>query len=342
MVARAHKRLLIRVVGGADYLQILAVAGIATVLITRAFLALSGYPQVGGGGLHIAHVLWGGLLMLVALVTALLFVGRAAKDCVAFIGGVGLGLFVDEVGKFVTRTNDYFYRPAASIIYLVFAALLVLTSLVRAERLTTPEQRVVNAAEIAVVGLGSGLTPRQRTLARHLLGRSDAPDERSAAVARLLELAPDRPDPLEHNRLIRRTTALLRTLVEHRWFVIALVVVYVFQAVVVGIVFLVQALLLVTGHPVAANADRGAIIASAFTTNITSALAVTGALLLRRGTRTEAFGFLKAATLFALLVTQVFNFTDSQFRALAALPFELLALGVFSYQLRRLRRHPPA
>ena len=34
-------------------------AGIATVLITRAYLAATGYPQIGGGALHIAHVLWG-------------------------------------------------------------------------------------------------------------------------------------------------------------------------------------------------------------------------------------------------------------------------------------------
>lgn len=31
-------------------------------------LAVAGYPQVGGGGLHVAHVLWGGLLMGVGLV----------------------------------------------------------------------------------------------------------------------------------------------------------------------------------------------------------------------------------------------------------------------------------
>ena len=30
---------------------------------TRWFLDLTGYPQVGGGELHIAHMLWGGLLL---------------------------------------------------------------------------------------------------------------------------------------------------------------------------------------------------------------------------------------------------------------------------------------
>ena len=31
-----------------------------TVTLVRLFLELTGYPQVGGGTLHIAHLLWGG------------------------------------------------------------------------------------------------------------------------------------------------------------------------------------------------------------------------------------------------------------------------------------------
>jgi hypothetical protein len=119
---------LVRIADGAGYLQVLALAGITTVLVTRAYLGLTGYPQLGGGTLHIAHVLWGGLLMLAGLMSALLFVGGGARACTAVLGGVGLGLFADEVGKFITRTNDYFFRPAAAIIYLVFAGLLVLAS----------------------------------------------------------------------------------------------------------------------------------------------------------------------------------------------------------------------
>ena len=32
----------------------------STVAITRYYLELTGYPQVGGGELHIAHLLWVG------------------------------------------------------------------------------------------------------------------------------------------------------------------------------------------------------------------------------------------------------------------------------------------
>ena len=70
-------------------------------------------------------MLWGGLLMLAALVIVLSFLGRAAERVSAIIGGIGFGMFIDEVGKFVTSDNNYFFRPAASLIYVIFILLFL-------------------------------------------------------------------------------------------------------------------------------------------------------------------------------------------------------------------------
>jgi len=88
--------------------------------VTRLFLELAGYPQVAGGELHIAHLLWGGLLVFLAALTPLVLSNRWAYTIAAILTGLGVGLFLDEVGKFITRTNDYFYPPAAPIIYVIF------------------------------------------------------------------------------------------------------------------------------------------------------------------------------------------------------------------------------
>ena len=47
--------------------ETLLIAAVATVLVIRTQLWLTNYPQLGGGGLHIAHLLWGGLFMLLAI-----------------------------------------------------------------------------------------------------------------------------------------------------------------------------------------------------------------------------------------------------------------------------------
>lgn len=43
------------------YLLITLLSFAMSVSLTRLFLELSGYPQLGSGTLHIAHVLWGSL-----------------------------------------------------------------------------------------------------------------------------------------------------------------------------------------------------------------------------------------------------------------------------------------
>ena len=94
-----------------------------TIAVTRAYLALTGYPQVGGEVFHIAHAIWGGLLLIIGLIGAMILTNSWASWAGAILGGVGAGLFVDEVGKFITQDNDYFFPLAATIIY-VFLVLL--------------------------------------------------------------------------------------------------------------------------------------------------------------------------------------------------------------------------
>jgi len=88
-----------------------------TVMVTRVYLELTGYPQVGDSTYHVAHVLWGGLLLFIAVALPLSIVNRYALWASAVLGGIGAGLFIDEVGKFITQSNDYFFPLAFPIIY---------------------------------------------------------------------------------------------------------------------------------------------------------------------------------------------------------------------------------
>jgi len=309
-------------------LRLMAVSGIATVLVTRAYLAATGYPQVGNGTLHIGHVVWGGLLMIAALTIALMW-GGAARTPTALLGGVGIGLFVDEVGKYLTRTNDYFFRPAAAIIYLVFAALLVVAALLRQDAAAVSEHdegvRLAMAARIAADGLAGGLTSAERERAELLLDGC-APEERDAAL-RLLAGAPTR----QPGRIARLGATLRRWGTRAADLPYAEAVMFALLAishVAVAIVFIAQA---VTGEP--HSTDAGAITAGAVT-RVISLVLILAALAVRPRSRFGAYRLCRAAILVDLLISEVFNFNDSQFGALGELPFLLLALAFFGYRLK--------
>jgi hypothetical protein len=99
----------------------------ASVSLTRLGLSLTGYPQLGGGELHIAHVLWGGLLLFAAALLPLVLANRWVFTAGSVLAGVGVGLFIDEVGKFITQRNDYFFRRRA-IVYTFFLLTILLLS----------------------------------------------------------------------------------------------------------------------------------------------------------------------------------------------------------------------
>ena len=69
------------------YLVVTIAAFAVTVAGTRWYLDLTGYPTVGGGELHVAHVLWGGLALFVAVLLAMLYVGERAQLLSALLAG---------------------------------------------------------------------------------------------------------------------------------------------------------------------------------------------------------------------------------------------------------------
>jgi hypothetical protein len=193
---------LVRRKAAENHLLITLLSFAASVSLVRLFLGLTGYPQIGAGELHIAHLLWGGLLLFAAALLPLLLANRWVYAVGALLAGIGVGLFIDEVGKFITQHNDYFYSPAAPIIYVFFLFTILL--LLNVRRLfsanTLPE--LSGALEDIQALVEDNLTPREyASLASrlHLLANStsDRYADLARALLRFVETEPLPPAPVQ-------------------------------------------------------------------------------------------------------------------------------------------------
>jgi hypothetical protein len=304
------------------------VVTVATVLVVRFLLAASGYPQVGGGGLHVAHVLWGGLGMALAVIVLLSWVGPALRSLGAILGGIGFGLFVDEIGKFVTSDNDYFYEPTAALIYAVVVVLVLLVEALHGRRAHHPAEYLAVATDRAVAGVAGGFTDAEREEARSLVKRGEG-EPGASEVAALVGAVPRDdvavPDPVRG--LMRRGSAWFAWALEQRWAAVVVLVAVLGSA--AGSVAV--AVRVLTGSvDVPSWVGVGIVVATAATV----ACVVVGVLVGRDDRRAGAV-WVRRGVLVSLLVTQLLGFRAVQWVAVAGLVVDLLVLAALGVALGR-------
>src|SRR3989338_4648002 len=130
-----------------DLIENFLVAAIVSVVATRVYMKLTGYPVLGGDYIRFSHMLLGGALMLLSILMLLSFLSKPTARLAAAIGGIGFGTFIDELGKFITHDNNYFFQPTIALIYLIFVLIYLLSHNVMKARLTSREY-LINAIEV--------------------------------------------------------------------------------------------------------------------------------------------------------------------------------------------------
>ncbi|HUS26665.1 MAG TPA: hypothetical protein VMY99_04945 [Nevskiaceae bacterium] len=329
MVMRSPVRL-VRNTDAGRLFDTFLVSSIATVLLTRLYLSLTGFPQIGGeSNLHIAHMLPGGLLMLTAILIMLGAVNRSSRDVSAFLGGIGFGLFWDELGKFITKDNDYFFRPTAGLIYLSFVGLYLLTRYV-IRRSYHPQDYLANAIDLAMEGAIGELDPREYQRAQQLLAKADRSHPMYQATVQLLDHA--KPTQAYTPFFVDRAVALIhkpfRRLVQRREFARALLTLFYIY----GLALLCTLGILLfegTSHPIAqllANPTARSNSIAATSSIISSIYIIWGAWLLQHRHTLGALRRFETALLINIFITQVFLFFSYQFAATVALVVALFLL----------------
>jgi hypothetical protein len=333
-----------RDLAAARYLDLFIVGGVSAVLSIRFLLRITGYPSLGGARFHIAHMLWGGLLMAAALLLCLSFLGNRTRLWAALLGGVGFGTFIDEIGKFITRDNNYFYQPSIALIYILFVLIYFAFRDLQSRHRISREEYLVNAINDLEEAVINDLQPEERDRALRYLGAIAEKDDLTLGLVALVERASVEP---RTDGLLRRTR---RRVVAGYEAVLArsnrfggLITLFVLQlAVNAGTVALIVAGSLSAGIVAEASGQRTGmtgflpisdwlLLGSTF---IPSVLVVIAVIALRKS-RMRALHLFHRAVLLSILFTEVFMFYRNQAAALVVLAFNLFSWACINVVLTR-------
>jgi hypothetical protein len=332
----------IRSTDAKDLVDTFLLLTVTTIIVVRLFLVITGYPQLGGEGLHIAHLLWGGLLMLVALGLTLTLLTRASRWLAAVLGGIGFGLFIDEVGKFVTSDNDYFFRPAYSIMYVVLVLIWLITRRLFRAQSMTPREATANALDYVKESGIRNLSQTERDHALELIDRADPSDPLVQEIRSLLDhirTVPPRPPGRLARSIGRLRDWYFGTVIAQRWFtgvVVALFVILTAFNILHIVEIVVDAVEAATARNASLESVDDAVNGvrfgfSGWAVLVSSAVVVVfnvlGIVRLLRGSRLGAYRWFERGLLVNILFVQVFNFADLQLIAFALLAFNLLVLA---------------
>jgi hypothetical protein len=333
------RKVFLRNVRARDHLEIFLVSAISSLLLLRFYLHVAGYPQLGSGDFHIAHMLYGGVLMLTGLTITLAFIGARAQRVTAVLGGIGFGVFIDELGKFITKDNDYFFHPTIGLIYAIFIGLyLGFNFLSRTQRLSSREYQL-NALSQLEEAIIHDMDPFEKKRVATLLERADQRSPFTKILQTFLsevETVPGDP-PRFLKAFLRKVSLQYARFWQARSSNGVVRAFFILEA---GLFLLAviaslynnfdQILDIVAGHAPVYSSQL--LIGQLISAGIATGFAIAGVVLLPQS-RSRAFEQFRRATLINLFLTEFFIFSRIQFGAMPGFLFNLALLGLINYAI---------
>lgn len=323
-----------RNVDAGPLLESFFVYAVAAILVIRVALGATGYPQLGGSGLHIAHMLWGGLLMLVAIVMLVAFLGQSVVRLGAVLGGLGFGIFIDELGKFITSDNDYFFQPAIALIYTIFVGLFFAFRAIDERSGLTSRDALVNAINLLKEAGRGDLDIEEKQEALALLRRSDPHNAMVPELTAMLRTTAAEPAPAPGftTRLSRSARRVYARLVRWPWFGSVLINLFAILAL-LDIANVAREILSDQGfsllRPRLSFVDWADLISS-----VTFAGLVVAGIVSLRTSHLNGYRWLRRAIRVSIFFGQVFYFYSVQMLAVIILAINLLLLAALDTMIR--------
>ncbi len=300
------------------------VSSVASLLIIRLFLALFKYPHIGGSSFHIAHMLWGGGLIALSTIGLFVFLNKETKYIASVVAGVGFGAFIDELGKFITNDNNYFYEPTIALIYVVFIVIFLAARAFERFFRPTEQEYAINALEVAKQIIMHDLDTPEKQRALYLLKRSD----KNIPIVRMLEkaLREIRAIPPNKPNAVHRFQSFLKNIyikiIHHKLFIKIMISILIIGSTVnfANAIF--------SFNNAQSFAQWGELIFS----SISGLIVILGAqLLLAKRSRRVAYEMFKFSILISIFLTQFFRFLHEQFSAIGGLVLSLVIFSILQY-----------
>lgn len=330
-------RIFVRNKNAGDFVEVFLVSSVASLLLVRLFLHLSGYPQVGGDVLHIAHMLWGGFLMLISILMMLSYIGRRIQMLSAFIGGIGFGVFIDELGKFITKDNDYFYQPAIALIYGIFIVLFLLYRYFIKNPALTPREALLNALLQLEEAVHQDMDRAEVKRIQQLLKEADQKDPLTIKLTQFIkstEVLPERKPIFSFFQNGKKMAVeLYISLLRKKSFKTYARLIIVGEG--LFLLLLISTLIggtfreLYSGRDILQNLALFYIIGEAASAAIAAILVMRG-LFAFTDSRMRAYSFFRQAAIVQIFLTTFFMFYREQFGALPNLLLNILFLLLLS------------
>ncbi len=334
---------LVRNVHLGDLLESFLISSISSILIIRFFLAITGYPQLGNGSFHIAHMLWGGFLLMIALVLVLSFLGNRMLKFASIIGGIGFGTFIDELGKFITRDNNYFFEPTLALVYLIFLILIFIFKYIEDHRPLNKKEYLMNAFQLFEEVIHQDLDKSEkRKLMQYVRQAKNYPfSEELEKLANKIEVT-EMKDKTFFNKVHSMFIDVVESFVESVLFRKIVIIFFSLQ----GIILLANLLLIsifeVGNIPlfIPDLSDKITFISygEIFSIILSSVFTVIGIILFRFD-RLRSYEMFKYSVMVSILLTQFFVFYREQLQALTGLLISLIVLSVLNFIIDQEKKH---
>jgi hypothetical protein len=325
------KDLLIRNIEATSYRENFLVSAIVSVFVIRLYLHVAHYPKIGSGEFHIAHLLWGGFFMMSALLILLSFLNEKAAVIASILGGIGFGSFIDELGKFITSDNNYFYQPTIALIYIIFVLLYLISRFIPRYQPFTQREYLVNALEMIKESAVNDFDVEEERRASEYLSKCDPANPIVKALKHLLsQLAVEKNPPPGLFSRIRRSLRQQYYVIARSGSVVNVIIIFLVLS---AFFTIFQIVSLSLYRPMLTFSEWGQLYSS-----ILSGIFVLIGVVSLRLSRVEAYRFFRIAVLVTILLTQFFAFMRLEWFDIFGLVLNVFALFVINYAMTRDRK----